>query len=229
MPDEKILDKIAKLLELADESRGGTPAERELATQRAHEMMLKYNVEMGEVTGRSAAGDITDESWSVRGSTTEWKVKLPILVAQACFCTGYFSRIARFHWRVTLVGRPENIAFVRRLSDQLIPWLEAEAVQSFQIAKEEGDAKPRSFRRAFYQTASTVIMKRLELERQETVGTGMELVRNEDAANQKYLEDQGVEVRQADARGYSSQIGHALGGRAGLRADLATPQGRAVE
>lgn len=220
MAEDKIIERIAKLLELADENRGGTPAERELATQRAHEMMLKYNVEQSELTGKSAKGDVSEDGYVVEGSMSEGKAMLPILIGQVCFVYGYYEQQARFRWRVVLVGRPENIAFVTTLCKALIPWLETEALAAFNLASSDPsqEAKPRSFRRAFYHAATIVIRQRLELQRQEVQGTGMELVRNEDAANQKYVEDSGVDPTPQSIRGYSSMVGHALGERSGLRA-----------
>jgi hypothetical protein len=230
MADAKIIERIAKLLELADEDRGGTEAERELATHRAHEMMLKYNIEEGEVSGRSAKGDIIDEDFIIQGSTAEWKAKLPILMGHQCFVDGYFQQLGRFKWRVVLVGRPENITFVRKLSDALIPWLEGEASSGFDHAKEESELeglpepKPRSFRRAFYDSATAVIVRRLQAEREEQItGNGMELVRNERAANEQFMKDKGVQTKEARSREYSSAVGSALGGRAGVRADLTPP------
>jgi len=235
MADQKVINKIANLLELADADRGGTEAERETATAMAHKLMLKYNIEQSEISGRSAKGDVSDNDHVVEGSMAEWKMKLPIFLAPACFCSGYYQQLGRFKWRVVLVGRPENILFVRTLSEYLIPWLETEASSAFSLAKKEADegwgpeVKPRSFRRAFYEAATIVIVKRLEAERQEVTGNGMELVRNEEAANKQYLEDKNVRVKEQNRRGYSSAAGEALGGQAGLRADLATPQGKAVE
>lgn len=230
MADEKIVDKIAKLLELADETRGGTPAERENATQRAHEMMLKYNIEQSEISGRSAKGEVTDNDHVVEGTQSEWQVRLPILLGQACFVGGYYQQLSRFKWRVVLVGRPENLAFVRKLSDQLIPWLESEAAIAYKHAAEgEAELKPRSFKRAFFNAATLTIRARLEDERRQVTGNGMELVRNEDAANQDYLDQEGVKVKAAKDRSFSNTVGDYLGGEAGLRADLATPQGKAVE
>jgi hypothetical protein len=229
MAEERIVDKIAKLLELADETRGGTPAERENATKRAHEMMLKYNVEQAEIDGRSAEGEVGEDSHEISGTQDEWKVRLPILLGEACFVGGYYQPLARFRWRVILVGRAENIAFVRTLCDQLIPWLESEAALAFTYAKEGGNVKPRSFKRAFFHAATVTILARLKAEREEVTGNGMELVRTEDAANAKYIEDTAGNIKTEELRGYSSVAGRYSGQEAGLRADLATPQGKAVE
>lgn len=232
MPDQdKIISKIAKLLELADAGRGGTEAERELATQRAQELMLKYNIEQSELTGgkQSAEGDVGEDGDVISGSMSEWKVMLILNLGKVCFVDGYFEQMARFEWRVVQVGRPENIAFVKTLCEHLIPWLEAEAASGFKQVKEvDADTKPRSFRRAFYAAASARIRQRLEADRKRhmapdkpsTGQPGTDLVRNEEEANRKYLEAKGVQLRTRRSRGFGSYSGAAMGDAAGGRADI---------
>lgn len=223
MPDSKIIERIRKLLELADESRGGTKAERELAAQRAQELMLKHNLDSAELSGQSAPGDVGEDGQRVEGSQAEWQVQLIAAVGEECFVTVYWIKRGRFAWDVVTVGRADNIAFVDTLCKHLIPWLKQEAKEAFKVAQRlEGDAiKPRSFRRAFYASAIREIALRLRMLRRHTTGsTGEELVRNEDAANKLYLEVQGVNVRPSRYRNYGSDAGHAAGENAGRRADL---------
>lgn len=221
MAEDKIIDRIAKLLELADPTRGGTKAERELATQRAHEMMLKYNIEQSEVSGRSAKSDVNESTEEIRGATSEWKKDLIILLGEVLFVKGFYSKRSKFTWKVTLIGRPENIAFVQTLCKYLIPQLEAEALASFKEASQWEEIKPRSFRRAFYQSATYVIRARLEDQREKQAGEpGTDLIRNEDAANLRYMAEQGIKLGQGRSRSYSSTAGHYTGQAAGGRVNL---------
>jgi hypothetical protein len=227
MPEQNIIEKIRKLLELADEERGGTEAERELAAQRAQELMLKHNIEMGELKGQSAEGDVGEEGEFIKGSMAEWQVGLLLHVGSVSFVEGYYTQLARFEWKVTLIGRADNIAFTKTLCQYLIPWLEAEAASAFKQMKEvQPDTKPRSFRRAFYAAATMRIQDRLRqdrqrVERQQAKGsTGMELARNEEAANKAYLAKKGVNLRSRQRRGFTSIAGAELGHAAGSRADL---------
>lgn len=220
--ESKIIEKIRKLLELADETRGGTEAERELAAKRAQELMLKHNLESADLIGQSAPGDVQDGVERIEGSMAEWQVSLILGIGDACFVSGFYTQRARFTWDVTTIGRPDNVAFVKTLCSHLVPWLEQEAKDAFKIAQEEDETvKSRSFRRAFYASATRIITMRLHALRKETMGgTGMELARNERAVNEQHLKDMEIELRASRKRSYGSDAGHEAGRDAGARADL---------
>lgn len=223
MPSQTIIERIAKLLALADDTRGGSKAERELAMQRAQELMLKHNIAQSEIHGKSAEGDIGDTGERIEGSMSEWKVALILQVGHQCFVDGYYTARGRFAWDVTTVGRTDNLAFVKTLCGHLIPWLEQEAKVAFKEAKEELGAavKPRSFKRAFFNSATHEITSRLLQLRTSTLGsTGTDLVRNETAANKRYIERVVGPLRQRRSRGFTSGAGHVAGADAGRRADL---------
>lgn len=224
MAEEKILGKIAKLLELGDETRGGTQAERELATQRAHELMLKYNIEQHEITGRAAASDIKkDDGTVIVGQQAMWKVALINMIADPLFCIGYFRIIGNHEWRVFVIGRHENVSFVHQLSELLIPQLEREAASAFSRARElDPEVMPRSFRRAFYYQATVVIRARLEQEQDEAVGDGpgTDLVRNESSALSKFMFKENIYLRNAQHGNYGDELGRRAGQAAGLTADI---------
>jgi hypothetical protein len=223
MTNQTIIERIAKLLALADDTRGGSKAERELAMQRAQELMLKHNIEQSEIHGKSAEGDIGDKGERIEGSMSEWKVALILQVGNQCFVDGYYIPRGKFAWDVVTVGRADNLAFVKTLCDHLIPWLEQEAKVAFKEAKEElgGEVKPRSFKRAFFASATSEIASRLFQLRNKKMGsTGTELVRNERAANERYIERTAGTLRSRRSRGFTSGAGHVAGADAGRRADL---------
>lgn len=221
-PESKIIAKVRKLLELADEERGGTEAERELATKRAQELMLKYNLASADLIGASAEGDVAGNTERIEGSMSEWKVTLALAVGGVSFVDGYYTKRARFAWDVTLIGRPDNVSYVKTLCAHLIPWLEQEATVAYKEAREMDDrVRPRSFKHAFYDSAIWIIRGRLHSLREQKMGDkGTELVRNEQAANTRWLEQQGVQLARSRKRGHSSGAGHAAGRQAGQAADL---------
>jgi hypothetical protein len=56
---KKIIDRIAKLLSLADASKNDALHETELALARAHKMMEEHNIKLGEVAQNSAGANGT--------------------------------------------------------------------------------------------------------------------------------------------------------------------------
>jgi hypothetical protein len=222
MAEQRIIDKIQKLLRLADPERGGTDAERELALQRANELMAKHNLEQFELTEQSAPGDVQQENDTISGSNNQWKVTFMLATADVCLVSGYYQAVGKRQWKVVFIGRADNIAFVRQLHEHLIPWLEHEARTSFQeISAMDPLAKPRSFKRAFFESATWRIRGRLESQRRQASGKfGTEIVRNEAAANKRFLEQSGINLRRQRGRQKSSEAGHATGQEAGNRADI---------
>lgn len=220
-----IIDTIEKLLALADPARGGTDAEREVAMQKAQKLMQKHNLDFAAISSnkRSADGDVTDNDIIIKGAMNQWRRDLYAAVAGTSFVHAVWFKYGKHEGRLLLVGRPDNLAFVRTLTDHLIPWLEDEckrASKDEEQARGEAFFNPRAFKRSFMQSATYRIHSRLS-DMWRGVESGHELIRNETAANKKHLEDIGVSVKKGHrSRGSGEASGHSAGREAGDRADL---------
>jgi hypothetical protein len=224
MTKENIIEKIQKLLALADESRGGTEAERELATKRAHELMLKHNIDSFSVSDQSAPGAVGDDEMVFKGALNLWKGPLYSSVGAACFVDTVYWKLGKHETKWLLIGRSDNLAFVRTLCEHLIPWLEDECRTAVREAKEDYESaghklNPRAFKRSFMQAATSQIYLRLVAQRSAS-GVGSELVVHEGAANKEFLEKRVGPVRKSRNRGSRNAAGHQAGREAGDRADL---------
>lgn len=224
MPDERIIRKINALLELADETRGGTEAERDTAMRKAQELMLNHNIEMGQLHGKSADGDVTTTIIEISGAMNMWKRYFYSSITQPSFCKLLYTKTAKHAQRLTIFGRPDNLRYVELIGDHVIPWLEDECKTASKEAEAEYQAmgrkyNPRAFKRSFMEAASSRIYSRLLLLRKEK-GVPDALVRSEDAANEKAMVAQFGQLKRG-TRGHSSHAaGHAHGRAAGNRADL---------
>jgi hypothetical protein len=224
MTKENIIEKIQKLLALADESRGGTEAERELATKRAHELMLKHNIDSFSVSDQSAPGGVNDEELFVKGAMNLWKGPLYAAVGSVCFVDTVYWKLGKHETKWMLVGRADNVSFVRTLCEHLIPWLEQECKDAVRIARDEHESNgmklnPRAFKRSFMESATYRIRSRLHAQR-AAKGVGEELVVHEGAANQDYIAIKVGKPRKSRRRGSQNLAGHTAGREAGNRADL---------
>ena len=56
--NQKIIDKIAKLLARADESRNDNPHEREIAMRQANSLLVKHGLSMTDVTDQAETKEI---------------------------------------------------------------------------------------------------------------------------------------------------------------------------
>lgn len=225
MSSESILGRIRKLLALADHESGGTEAERTLAAERAQELMFKHQLDLAQINAHVSQDDIDRHVEVIQGTVNQWRANFLGLIGEACGCTAFITRSARNYSTCSLVGRRENAELSLAIYRSLADWLQAEASLGYRRALQEGRyVKPNSYRRAFYAAASSRISLRLTAKRnrmsRDAGSTGMELVHNDKAANQKWLEDHGVRMRKARARSYRDGGGMRAGRDAGDRASL---------
>lgn len=86
---EEILKKVEKLLALA----GNNPNEHEAvaAALKAQELMARYNIELADVQGKSAAQKITPETYKSKNGKNlgKWKYTLSGIIAKNFCCKTY--------------------------------------------------------------------------------------------------------------------------------------------
>lgn len=89
MVDEKIVDRIRKVLALAD--RAGTEGEALAAQARADAMMKEYGIEMAtiEMTGGKGEGRAQDGAEVVGLGREDWSRDLMDAIAEANFCSAF--------------------------------------------------------------------------------------------------------------------------------------------
>ena len=126
MTIDSAVNKVKKLLDLAAEQSGGTDAERDLAMQRAQEIMLKHGLEMSMIEGA------TDDERKVMEERFEiieedWRRTLLDNIARGSFARTYYFTGSN---RTVIVGRPEQVAFVKELYSFLLPQVEASAIRT---------------------------------------------------------------------------------------------------
>lgn len=114
--DEKVIDKIRKLLALS----GNNPNEheREQAMQRALEMLAKHNLTMSDVgpIGRDKPQLHLTDIHSDR-----WRMILCSAVAELYYC-----RVLLRNGRILFLGTPQNAAAAQEISSWLISIISAE-------------------------------------------------------------------------------------------------------
>lgn len=141
---EPIIEKLRKLLALADEESGATEGEREAAAARAAKLMAKYDIDRSEIgpADDHLAGNIgawpwrritRDEAW-IQMLATAVAVGLGNTVevlAQRCRDTDAIE------YAVFLLGSEVKTEFVARITDYLIPQLTLECEAALLRRKEQ--------------------------------------------------------------------------------------------
>ena len=124
MTNEKTIDRIRKLLAMADAENGASDQERETALRRANTLMDKYNVSMMDVSEDERNED-ERSSESIATGTVKWKAAVITVIGRLYGVFVY--RTTGKDGRTFFVGRESSRAAVRYISEYLIHSIEAEA------------------------------------------------------------------------------------------------------
>jgi hypothetical protein len=127
MTIDSAIQKVRKLLDLANEASKGTEAERDLAMQRAQEIMLKHGLEMAAIDAsrEDKSREVGEERYDIMEE--DWQRALLDNIARGSFARTYFYQGSN---RTVIVGRPEQVAFVKTLYQWLLPQVEAAAIKT---------------------------------------------------------------------------------------------------
>jgi len=195
---DKILDRIQKLLRLADDPNNVNEAAS--AAARAQEMMHKYNLTslMVESFDSDPIEDeeikcMTDPLFTFKKNASTWKTKLAMVVAKANHCRIWLHR-SQSNSRLGLVGTRSDAEVVRFLYNYLLKEVERLALRD---AMGKGRSWANNFRLGAIDTIEARLKEALkeseEILKEECQKTGVAIV-HVSSAIQK-LEDKGPAVQ----------------------------------
>lgn len=167
MDEEKVIDKIRKILELAE--RGATQAECDTAMAQAQKLLDKYNISMASVNRHKSAGDKY-----IRGDYIPANDKASLLERASCAIISKFCNIAFIvHSHNTFQGRRRDIvAYGQKhnveIASYMQPWLMNEFDRRWQHYKVDNNLKGAKYRNTFIYGMWTGLDKKIEQQRLET-------------------------------------------------------------
>ncbi len=122
MSMENIKSKIAKLIALSQDE-GASEQEAELATQRALELLSKYNLSMSDVRTNDEFQDI-EQTKIMEVLRDEWIKSLYSANCKLYFCKYYYTNKLDAKYKTAtehnIVGRPHNQLVAREMTQYLI-------------------------------------------------------------------------------------------------------------
>ena len=215
---EKVLERIAKLMQMAD---GGTKHEAEVAAKMAQKLLMKHNLSMSDVNTDIDEKEraILDERFSMRDlfkkAEGNWIAMLYNQVALNNLCKIITHSGGR--WKdISIIGTKANVSMVNFTCQQLIPRLR-------QAEKDEwswynGYDKRGKFRRGFFVGAVVGVGKQLEaqLKQMKQEDQNVEgLVIYNDKAVQEYMDNKWKNLRTGRRSRTSSNDGFQSGKQVG--------------
>lgn len=169
-PDERIVDRIKKLLRLAQSDNVNEAAN---AAGQAQRLMEQHRIDQALLDVSDAdGGPVEDEDVRVDGEPMtrsgrlpQWKVQLGVCVANANACRCYLDTRWNddrevYEKSLCIVGRPSDVATVRYLFTYLAHEIE-------RLCKRDGQGRGRTYANSFRIGAVHTIRKRLVLAKAE--------------------------------------------------------------
>lgn len=224
---ENIIEKIRKMLALADERNGGTEGERSNAMAMAQALMMKHRIEeyeLAQAEGRHLLPGIVMVDIGDFKQGRMWIPDLMRAIADPMVVDSIWSpRVGGSGF--VLVGRPESIAYVQLLTNWIVPQLVRHG--DVELNKERTSAQRAgapwlpghsiTFRRSFYAAAVQRLTVRLEQALAvPTAGSGQELVLSDKKAVEDYYAAQGISLSShksalSPMEAFAYGCGHAAG------------------
>jgi len=237
-PQEKVLDKLRKLLAHAESAKTlGNEAEAHAFMSKVREILVTHKLEMSDVElEEQLEDDPIDKEYVVAGGKEKktrdsWAVKMAVAVAKAYFCD---LLIVTGSNKLIFIGRGTDRQAAIYVTQRLIEFVNTEAKKEhaalrYKLWKErDGDmSAAHGFVASFKLGALQRIRTRLRELRQEDERKHARfavVLASAEAANKQWLKDNmkvgkvNVNVK-GGGNEYGRQRGEAAGDRANIRAD----------
>ena len=235
MSTEKILNRIRKLLAMANDERGNDN-ERDTALRQAHTLLTKYNLELADVEKHARdkldpRGSFDEEGWSM-----SWTRDVRNAIARLCMCKYFYGHkingTRQMHY---FVGRESNAVTAMYMSSYVIENILKEGRRLY---KHNLAPETRSFALGCAARLSRRVTDMIAAKAEEVAATSgtavalLDLVKAEELANTEFVASWNVRESksrsiQVDQRAYSSGYEH--GGKISLNLQVARPDSLRLE
>ena len=227
MNTQKILEKIQKLMSLADSPN---ESEAQSAMDKAQALMVQYNISISDISVSDESNDIIEDSIKETGRLSSWESVLMSAVAKVNYCDAFVTRSRRAgKTKLVMVGKPHHVAIAKAMFDYLSATVERECKR----VKTENpiDTVGRSWSASFKLGCASRIASRLKEKMESMKSQGIPEVavtalvvvdsfRKADQDIQKYHAQAGRKFGKASKCSFSNGAGYSAGQSAGNSVSL---------
>lgn len=129
MPNEKILNRIQKLLNLANNA-GATEGERNAAMHHASKLLQKYNLSIADLPPEQNTEKREEQTLTICGD--RWLRDICASTARLFFCNYLYSSTGTSgKWNNHFIGRQSNVITAMHMSEYLIKSIKREATKRY--------------------------------------------------------------------------------------------------
>ena len=218
--DKSIVEKIRKLLALADSAKNSHEHERAVAMQAAMDLLAKHNLSMTEINAKAL--DIQPDEVAVNLKLDPW-VRRVLATACKLYYTKYYM-VGTRNWQGRIernpvfVGTAENIAVTIDMAQWLLNSIRVESNRMYKDPFER-----RSFRLGaadrIFDRAGEIMAAEKKLDA-PTTGTNLAVLRNQlEVANENHMKSKNLKSfksRPVYLDGNAFKDGEAFGNQVGL-------------
>lgn len=232
MSEEKILDRVRKLLATANDERGNEH-ERDNALRMAHNLLTKHGLSLMQVEAHEKDKADPRGKFDDIGLSTPWARRVRHAIADLFMCKYFFgSQLSSTRCTHYFVGRESNAVTAMYMSAYVVRSIVKEATKLYGHPL---NADARSFSTGcasrLRQRIDQMIADKAKEVGPQTGGTALallDLARAEKDANDAWLEASGVQLttskgRSAGVNAAAYSAGHAHGGSISLNVQIAKP------
>lgn len=163
MTTDKVIDRIKKLLSLASSANEHEAAS---AMAKATELMVQHQISEASVSLADEPEQVEEQVLFESGRRVVWKGAIAEALTYAAGCKSY-TLIGGGKSSLRLIGTPSALATVRYMFAYLVKEIERISKRSFIASGQVG--RSRAWQNAFKIGATSVICKRIKMQRKETI------------------------------------------------------------
>jgi len=196
---DKIINRIKKMMALVNDP-AASDGERENALRMSYALLAKYNLDMSDVEGKPLGPQEARTGVSGVFYARPWAVTVAHAIGKLFFCKYYFSRMEKDMGKHTFTGKESNASTAEEVARSLVESIRRESNRRMRQMGENA-----TWRRSFATGAAFKVQERVnELmtsSQIEGVSTSMALTlvdlhKSEQAANELFIQEQGVRLKQ---------------------------------
>lgn len=200
MNTDSILEKIKKLIALANDNATGSEEERDAAMKMVQKLLIKYRLTMADVSSTEKDETIVSQTYRFYGAP--WIRTVFGAISRMNFCKYYYMRdtTSNNHVLHVFTGATHEVEATIELCKAIQFSCEKEGSKGARI-----NSHDKSYKRSFLNVCSSTISNRVNIMIQEEIefdenSTGTSLVVKNayemaEIKATKYLEEQGIKLR----------------------------------
>ncbi len=219
--NDKLIDRVRKLLALSDKTRNTSESEALAALEKAQSLMEEHNLSMSEIELNEKLHEIVEKREQFTSNRpSSWVGMIYGAIYNNIFSCTYYQQkdLNRNTFKYVFVGTPSNLELANHFCRYIIRAIEdISDLEMYKYKKSGGTENGKTWRSSFCYGAAIRVIERLREKYNKSVANVQQqgLVRVQKQAVNEYLEKMGIRIKTKQAGTLKSADGYLSGRDAG--------------